>query len=141
MTASGPGEARAVFGHIFFKKTLQLVGAPSATGRPCPPTEALSFPPPRSSVHSASPGRLAHSAKRRALPGTARQFLSTRFPGMIAGLGSAPPRGSDTVLILGIHRLDIKDNRNARRPFPVIQIPLDPGGKTQLAVFLGGLSP
>lgn len=36
------------------------------------------------------------------------------------GVDSAPPGGTDRVLILGIHRLNIKDNRNAHRPFPVI---------------------
>lgn len=73
---------------------------------------------------------LARSAKRPRSPrNSARErvqgFLSTRFPGIIAALGSAPPppRATDTALILGIGRLDIKDNRNARRPFPVIQIP------------------
>lgn len=73
---------------------------------------------------------LARSAKRPRFPrNRARDrspgFLSTRFPGIVAARGSAPPppRATDTALILGIGRLDIKDNRNARRPFPVIQIP------------------
>lgn len=33
---------------------------------------------------------------------------------------SAPPGGPDRAFILGIHRLNIKDNRNAHRLFPVI---------------------
>lgn len=57
------------------------------------------------------------SLRARSLPGTARQLLPTGFPRIIAGLGSAPPGGPDRAFILGIHRLDIKDNRNALRLF------------------------
>lgn len=71
---------------------------------------------------------LARSAKRPRSPrncARAPVFLSTRFPGIIAARGEAPPppRATDAALILGIGRLNIKDNRNARGPFPVIQIP------------------
>lgn len=64
--------------------------------------------------------RLLPSLNRRSLPGIARQLLPIRFPGIIAGPDSAPPGGPDKAFILGIHRLDIKDNRNAHRLFPVI---------------------